>query len=72
MADVTRWRRPGVGEILLVYLMLAAIGFIWSWLSHACLSLLYLAWLRLTVPGGLPDLAGGRVENDPRSPGARC
>ena len=39
----------------------------------ASTSLLYLAWLRLTVPGGgLPDLVGGRVENDPRSPGARC
>jgi hypothetical protein len=34
-ADVTRWRRPGAGEILLVYLLLATTGFIWSWLSHS-------------------------------------
>jgi hypothetical protein len=34
-ADVTRWRRPGADEILLVYLLLATIGFIWSWLSHS-------------------------------------
>ena len=34
MADVTRWRRPGAGEILLVYVLLAAIGFTWNWLSR--------------------------------------
>jgi hypothetical protein len=33
---VTRWRRPGADEILLVYLLLATIGFIWSWLSLTC------------------------------------
>jgi hypothetical protein len=38
----------------------------------ASMSLLYLGWLGLTTPAGLPDLAGGRVENEPRSPGARC
>ena len=32
---MTRWRRPGADEILLVYLLLATIGFIWSWLSHS-------------------------------------
>jgi hypothetical protein len=32
---VARWRRPGVGEILLVYMLLDAIGFSWSWLSHS-------------------------------------
>jgi hypothetical protein len=31
---VTRWRRPGAGEILLVYLLLTAIGRTWGWLSH--------------------------------------
>jgi len=30
---VTRWLRPGAGEILLVYLLLAAAGLIVSWLS---------------------------------------
>jgi hypothetical protein len=38
----------------------------------ASTSLLYLGWLRLTAPAGLPDLAGGRVEHDPRSADARC
>jgi hypothetical protein len=28
---VTRRRRPGAGEILLVYMLLATIGFIWDW-----------------------------------------
>lgn len=32
---MARWRRPGVGEILLVFMLLAVIGFIWSWLSHS-------------------------------------
>lgn len=27
---MTRWRRPGAGEILLVYMLLATIGFIWD------------------------------------------
>jgi hypothetical protein len=27
---VTRWRRPGADEILLVYMLLATIGFIWD------------------------------------------
>jgi hypothetical protein len=31
---VARWRRPGAEEMLLVFLLLAAIGFTWSWLSH--------------------------------------
>jgi hypothetical protein len=30
---VTRWRRPGADEILLVYLLLVAIGLAWSWRS---------------------------------------
>jgi len=29
------WRRPGAGEILLVYVLLAATGFIWDWLSRS-------------------------------------
>ena len=29
---MTRWRRPGADEILLVYMLLATIGFIWDWL----------------------------------------
>jgi hypothetical protein len=33
--DVTRWRRPGAGEILLAYLVLAAAGGIVGWLSRA-------------------------------------
>jgi hypothetical protein len=32
---VTRWRRPGADEVLLVYTLLATIGFTWSWLSHS-------------------------------------
>ena len=32
---MARWRRPGADEILLVFLLLAAIGFILSWLSHS-------------------------------------
>jgi len=31
---VARWQRPGADEILLVFLLLAAIGFIVTWLSH--------------------------------------
>jgi hypothetical protein len=31
---VTRWRRPGADEILLVYLLLAAIGLTCGWLSR--------------------------------------
>lgn len=31
---MARWRRPGADEILLVYVLLAVIGSIWSWLSH--------------------------------------
>jgi hypothetical protein len=30
---VTRWRRPGAGEILLVYTLLDTIGFSWDWLQ---------------------------------------
>jgi hypothetical protein len=33
--DVTGWRRPGADEVLLVYALLATIGFTWSWLSHS-------------------------------------
>jgi hypothetical protein len=32
---VGRWRRPGVNEILLVFLLLAAIGALCSWLPHS-------------------------------------
>jgi hypothetical protein len=32
---VTRWRRPGANEILLAYLLLAAIGFVLNWLSRS-------------------------------------
>jgi hypothetical protein len=50
--DVARWRRPGADEILLVFMLLATIGFIWSWLSHIYmppnpwpfLSTAFLAW----------------------------
>jgi len=31
---VAQWRRPGADEILLVFMLLAVIGSIWSWLSH--------------------------------------
>ena len=31
---MTRWRRPGADEILLVYLLLTAVSFAWGWLSH--------------------------------------
>jgi len=31
---VARWRQPGVHEILLVFVLLAAIGSVCSWLSH--------------------------------------
>lgn len=32
---MARWRRPGVNEILLVFLLLSAIGILCSWLSHS-------------------------------------
>ncbi|MGH3420983.1 MAG: hypothetical protein ACRDOD_15540, partial [Streptosporangiaceae bacterium] len=32
---MTRWRRPGADEILLVYMLLATMGFILSWLSRS-------------------------------------
>jgi hypothetical protein len=32
---VARWRRPGSGEIILVFLLLAMAGAIWDWLSHS-------------------------------------
>jgi hypothetical protein len=50
---VARWRRPGADEILLVFLLLAAFGFICSWLAHSYssqnpvssfLSTAFLAW----------------------------
>ena len=50
---MTRWRRPGADEILLVYLLLDAIGLSWSSLSHSTgpqsllpsfLTDLFLAW----------------------------
>lgn len=31
---MARWRRPGADEILLVFMLLAAIDFVWSRLSH--------------------------------------
>ena len=31
---MARWRRPGVNEILTVFLLLAAIGSLCAWLSH--------------------------------------
>jgi hypothetical protein len=61
MADVTRWRRPGAGEILLVYLLLAAIGFIWSWLSHAYSSLNPLPWILIAAFLTWRVSRGGRV-----------
>ena len=32
---MTRWRRPGANEILLAYLLLAAVGFVLNWLSRS-------------------------------------
>jgi hypothetical protein len=32
--DVARWRRPGSDEILLVFMLLAAIASVCNWLSH--------------------------------------
>jgi hypothetical protein len=32
---VTRWRRPGANEILLAYLLLAAMGFVLNWLARS-------------------------------------
>ena len=58
---MTRWRRPGVGEILLVYMLLGAVGFIVSTLSPgigkqqtlwSLLILAFLAW-RVSRGGGL-------------------
>jgi hypothetical protein len=61
MANVTRWRRPGAGEILLVYLLLAAIGLIWSWLSHAYSSLNPLPWILIAAFLTWRVSRGGRV-----------
>ena len=49
---MARWRQPGADEILLVFMLLATIGFIWGWLSHIymppnpwpLLSTAFLAW----------------------------
>jgi hypothetical protein len=55
---VTRWRRPGAGEIVLVYLLLATVGFICSWLSRTAgpqnllLSFLITAFLAWRVSRG--------------------
>ena len=32
---MARWRQPGVDEILLAFLLLAAAGSVCSWLSHS-------------------------------------
>jgi hypothetical protein len=55
---VARWRRPGADEILLIYLLLATIGFIGNWLSrsagsqHPLLSFLITAFLTWRVSRG--------------------
>ena len=55
---MARWRRPGGDEMLLVFLLLAAISFIWSWLSHIAsplnplLSFLITAFLAWRVSHG--------------------
>jgi hypothetical protein len=55
---VTRWRRPGADEILLIYVLLAAIGFIGNWLSgsaglqHPLPSVLITAFLARRVSRG--------------------
>jgi hypothetical protein len=68
---VTRWRRPGANEILLAYLLLAAIGLTakqsepvisegavlkdCAQWALASTSVLYLAWLWMTAPRGRSD-----------------
>ena len=55
---MTRWRRPGANEILLIYLLLATIGFIGNWLSrsagwqHSLPSFLVTAFLTWRVSRG--------------------
>ena len=55
---MARWRRSGAGEMLRAFLLLAAITFIWSWLSHtgsprnALLSLPITAFLTWRVSRG--------------------
>lgn len=55
---MTRWQRPGAEEILLVFMLLATIGFICSWLSHRAspqnllLSFLITAFLTWRVSRG--------------------
>jgi hypothetical protein len=55
---VTRWRRPGANEVLLVYLLLAAIGLTCGWLSrgfgtqYPLTSLLVAAFLTWRVSRG--------------------
>jgi len=55
---VTRWRRPGADEILLVYVLLAALGLIWNWqlravdVQHPLQSFLITAFLAWRVSRG--------------------
>jgi hypothetical protein len=55
---MAQWRRPGAHEILLVFMLLAVIGSIWSWLSHtaspqnALLSIVITAFLARRMSRG--------------------
>jgi hypothetical protein len=58
---VTRWRRPGADEILLVYLLLATVGFICSWLSRTADPKNLLSSFLITVFLAWRVSRGGRV-----------
>jgi hypothetical protein len=58
---VTRWRRPGADEILRVYVLLAAIGFAWNWLSHGFGPRESLPWFLITAFLAWRVSRGGRI-----------
>lgn len=62
---MARWRRPGVREILLVFVLLAAISSVCSWLSHSqdqeSPSFLVVAFLTWRVSRGRSAKASGFV-----------
>lgn len=58
---MTRWRRPGAGEILLAYLLLATVESIWNWLWHPLNVQDPLQWLLVTAFLTWRVSRGGRI-----------
>lgn len=58
---MTRWRRPGAGEILLAYLLLATVESIWNWLWRPLNAQDPLQWLLVTAFLTWRVSRGGRI-----------